>query len=446
MSGGSIINIIISIGLYPIVTRLFTKEQFGGLGLFTAVVGILSLAGTSLYPSGLVIPKFKRDFYALIKLSLILSLVTVVLVSLVIILFQDFFIFVFKLETIKPFLFLVPLAVALFCIRDISTNWNVRNKDFKKNAISNITSSSSLKIVQISSATIFHPSVLGLIFSSMFSVILSILTLGVKKMLIGLRVLTRISMTEVFDIGKKYKKYPLSLLPGNLINRYTADLPIYMFTAYFSPAITGAFVLANTIMAIPLKVIGSSFGSVFLQKANELYLNNPDKMSRFANRINRKMLLVGTLAFGMLFGFGDLIFSVFFGTEWTIAGKFAALFSVYFIFKLASSPMTKVFRVVGKEHYSLYVSVVLALSRILGVWIGIKSGKPLKAILYFTVANLIGYLITYAFVFKACKLPVLKLISEAVFTVIIGFIFFLFLRLGSEEYFDLPKWNQILNE
>jgi len=440
MSSGAMLNVIISIGLYPIVTRLFTKEQFGGVGLFMAVVGVISLAGTSLYPSGLVIPKFKREFFALIKLSLLLALITVSGTILIIFFFQDFFISVFKLETIKYLLPLIPLAIGLSCIRDISVNWNVRNKDFKKNATSNVLTSGSMKLMNIGYALTLGPSVFGLVLSNLVAIVTAISTLGIRKMWRSIGILRRIHLKEVFEVGKKYKKYPINLLPGNLINRYTADLPIYLLTAYFSPAITGAFVLANTIMNIPLTVIGSSIASVFLQKANELYLTDPDEMARFADRTNRKMLWFGALAFGGLFGFGDLLFGVAFGKPWVLAGQFSSILSVYFVFKLIAGPMAKVFRVVGKEQYSLYVSLILAIMRVVGIGLGVLSEDIFLTIIYFTIANLIGYLITAMFVFKACRLPALKLAFESVLIVSIGFLFFYTLRLGFDQLIDTSRW------
>ena len=443
MSGGAMLNVIISIGLYPIVTRLFTKEQFGGAGLFMAVVGVISLAATSLYPSGLVIPKFKREFYGLLKLSLLLALVGVLSTTLFIISFKDFFIYIFKLDTILYIIPLIPIGVALTCIKDISVNWNVRNKDFKRNAISNIASSSSLKSMNIGYALLINPSVFGLVFSHLFSSTFAILTLGIGKMFKGINVLKRISLKESIGVGIKYKKYPLNLLPGNLINKYTSDLPIYMLTAYFSPAITGAFVLANSIMNIPLNVIGNSLASVFLQKANELYLIDPKKMSEFANRTNKKILMVGVLVFGVLFAFGDLIFAIGFGKKWTIAGQFAGILSIYYIFKLLAGPMAKVFRVVGKEQFSLYVSSVLAIARSVGIWLGVKSGDPIQAIIYFSIANLIGYAITYMFVFKACNLPIIKPLLFTILTVAVVFSMFYCIRCGIDQMFNTNSWLEL---
>ncbi len=435
MSSGAMINVLVSLVLYPIVARLYTEEDFGGFGIFMAIVSLVSLAGTSLYPTGLVIPKFKRDFYALLKLSLMLTAITLVGTVLFIVFFRDTFLYIFKAYSIQQYLYLIPIGVLLFCLKDIFVNWNVRNKLFKKNASANIVDGTSLKGLNIIYALTLGASSFGLIVSKLISVLLSTLTLGLANMLNGISILRRISFSEMKTIAKKYSKYPTHLLPGNLLNKYTSDLPIYLLAAYFSPAITGAFVFANSIMNIPLNVIGNSISSVFLQRANELYINDKQEMSVFARKIHDKILILGVLAFGALFGFGDILFSFVFGSKWNVAGQMAGILSVYFVFKLIAGPMAKVFRVVGKEQYSLYVSIVLAITRSVSLWFGVKTGDPLKALLYFTIGSTIGYIFTSALVFKACNLSIPLMLTKAILVIAAGFLIYYFIRVGFNQVF-----------
>jgi len=421
MSGGSLINVFISLGLYPIVTRLYTKADIGNAGLFTAVVGLIAMGSTGMFPTGLVIPKLRREFYGLLKLSLISLCISIFFVVFIIIFSNKYFIRIFNLETISHFTWLIPIGVILYAAKSILLNWNVRKKEFKINASSNVATALTTKILNIINALLIGASVLGLIFSSLISILLATTILGTARTKVQLQLLGRITWQESLEIGRRYRKYPFALLPANLINKYTADLPIYLLTSYFSPAITGAFILANNIMRIPLNVISNSLSSVFLQKANELYLDDPSKMSSFALKVNRRMLLAGIATFGTLFAFGDIVFPFVFGLNWSLAGRFASILSCYYIFRLITTPMAKIFRVIGKEEYSLYVNIILASCRTIGIYFGVLSGGFMKAITLFTIANIIGYIITYIFVFKACKLPVFRVLLETMVLVVIGY-------------------------
>lgn len=439
MSSGAGLNVIISLLLYPIVTRIYSEEVIGQLGLFVAATSIISLAGTMYYPYGLVIPKFKKDFFALLKLCFGLAFISVVITCLVILFFPNFFLYVFKAHSLNQYLYLFPLGVALFSLKDIFINWNIRVKKFKNNALSNVAASSTLRISSITYGIGIFPSIIGLLVSQLLSYFIQIITLGISKIKLHYQILTKISRFEMKSIGLKHKKYPINILPANLINKYTSDLPIYLLTAYFSAATTGYFVLANSIMAIPVAVIGNSFAVVFLQKANELYLNDNSNLRDFTSKVYYKMLFLGILAFGVAFSFGDLLFSFVFGSNWEMAGKMAAILSIYFIFKLLSGPLAKIFIVVGKEQYALYTSSTLAILRTLGMFYGISTQSPLKAIGYFTLANIIGYLVVSFLVFKVCNIKPIWTIVQTIVSIAMGFTLFYLLRLLVQRSFDLDR-------
>jgi len=445
MSSGAFINMFIALALYPVVTRLYSKEEFGGFGLFAAVVGLISLGGTALYPTGLVIPKYKREFLAMLKLSLCLMIITVAVSMIIIIFFNELVIMIFKLEYLGDLIYFIPLGILLNSIHTIFFNWNIRKKEFGKNASSSVVSGLSAKIFSIGYAVGFSASTFGFILSRLVSIFLSIVTLGAVKMVNELRLLRVINIKEVMAVAKKYHKYPKHLLPANIVNKYTSDLPIYMLTGYFSPAVAGAFFLANSVLSIPLSILGNSSGSVFLQKANELYISKPSEMAEFTYTVHKNMLYIGTFIFGFVYGFGDVLFAFVFGVEWQIAGQIAGIISTYYIFMLISGPLAKVYRIVGKEQYSLYISVLLAILRSLGMWVGIQSNDPILAVLYFSMGNLIGYFFNSVLIFRAVNFPGLKPIIESFAIIIIGFSIFYGLRLGFDHIFDLSTWLVIGN-
>jgi len=437
MSSGAFINVLFSLILYPIVTRIYSKEDFGDYGLIISVVSILSLAGTALYPTGIVIPKFRASFYALVKLCFTLTFVTLVVTILWILFFQKSFLYIFKLHGVRDYLYLIPIGVVAFSLKTIFININVRRKLFKYNAISNVAGSFSMKSLNVGYALLISASSFGLLITHFVSVAIQILTLGIGKIKRDIIFSMSSSFDAMRQVAIKYKKYPLHLLPGNLINKYTSDLPIYLLTAYFNSSIVGAFVLANSIMLIPLNVIGNSMSSVFLQKSNELYIKNPRELSKFTSNLNRKMVALGVVVFGFLFGFGDIAFCLVFGKKWLLAGQIAIVLSICFVMKLIAGPLAVIFKSVGKEQYSLYASVVLGVLRTAGLYAGLYYNNFMKAVWFFTIGNAIGYLFTLMLVYRSTNLPTLKLVSEILLILLAGFALFYLLRMGLERLFDL---------
>jgi O-antigen/teichoic acid export membrane protein len=279
----------------------------------------------------------------------------------------------------------------------------------------------------------------GLLITHFVSIIIQVVTLGLNKMKLDIRAALRSDKSDLLKAAKEYKKYPLNLLPGNIINKYTSDLPILLLGVYFDAALAGAYVLANSILSIPLNVLGVSMSTVFLQKSNELHIYNPEKLASFTRKLNHKMALLGTLAFGFIFAFGDYAFYLAFGKKWLVAGSIASILSIYFIIKLVSGPLAVVFRSVGKEQYSLYASMVLGILRTAGLYLGFYYQSFTKAVLFFTIGSMIGYLFTLILVYKATNLPAFKIAFEIVCIVSIGFLMFYLLRIGIDRLFNFQS-------
>ena len=101
----------------------------------------------------------------------------------------------------------------------------------------------------------------------------------------------------------------------------------------------------------------------------------------------------------------------------------------YLIFKLVSSPIARVFRVVKKEEYTLYVSLILAFARSVGIVFGVYTNDLLSAVFWFSGANAIGYIVTYILVFKAVDLPIFRNIVKSTAVIIIVFFLFYLIRM-----------------
>lgn len=446
MSGGALVNVILSLVLYPIVTRIYSTEDMAAYGIFLSVTTLIALVSTALYPSGLVIPKLKIEFYAMLKLSLGLGCIGVLFSLVAVFLFQDVFGWFFQWHFLGMLIYFIPLGVALEILKDIAINWNIRNKDFTSNAASSVVNGGSMRILSIGYGKLIAASSAGLISAQILSNLFTISTLGVGGMIKKLKLVFRIDNKDVKRVAKKYDRYPSYLLPSNIFNKYTADLPIYLLTAYFAPAITGAFVLASQIIRIPINVIGSSVASVFLQKANELYHVNPEETRLFAKQTHYRILFLGTLAFGFLFGFGDITFYIIFGQEWKLAGQFASILSIFCVFKLLSGPMARVYRITGKEQYSLYVSISLAVCRTAGIFIGILSGSYMLAIYYFVAGNVIGYIINMYLVFKSLKMESIKLVAVSILCVALIFALFFILRFTLDHFLSFTNYFMPVEE
>ncbi len=65
----------IPIAIIPILTRMFSPEDFGLLALYAACVSILGVVATGRYEIAIMLPKDDEDARLLLQLSMLVALV-----------------------------------------------------------------------------------------------------------------------------------------------------------------------------------------------------------------------------------------------------------------------------------------------------------------------------------------------------------------------------------
>ena len=69
---GTTIAQAIPIAISPILTRIYTPEDFGVFALYMAIAAIISVVSTGRYEMAIMLPKRNEDVNAIVKLLLIL--------------------------------------------------------------------------------------------------------------------------------------------------------------------------------------------------------------------------------------------------------------------------------------------------------------------------------------------------------------------------------------
>ena len=424
------INVLISVVLTPIVSRLYDKEEFGVFYIYMSIVTIASLVISGMYPHAIVLPRKETGLHALVKLCLILMLGGVVLGSVVLWAFGTNILASFDGQALSPYMWLIPLGVVITILNLIFINWNIRNKAFKSNATAQVAGSGSNKATQIALAPVLNGAFPGLIYADLCSKTISSIILSSKEMIRQIFKLGTVSWAAVKASAVEFINYPKYILSGNFVNKFTEDIPLYVISSFFGIGAVGAFGFANQMLGIPYNVIGKSIAPVYFQQANELYEKDKEALKQFTRRSYDKMLLLGSLAFGFTFAFGDVFFKWFFSAEWELAGQVAAILSVYYIFKLISSPFSGIYRVVRQESLTLIINSMLAVLRVAGIFIGVYTGSFLWAIGLFAGASLIGYMINNLLVFRAVGIPMRRVLFQTLATVLVIYGGFYLIRMG----------------
>ena len=128
---GSTISQFIPVLLAPVMSRLFTPEDFGKLAIFMAISTFVSGFMTGAYDTAIMLPKKKSDAINLLALSLLLSFVFCILVGISILFAGNFIAKSAGDETIARYLYFAPIIVLSLGIYKTLNMWFTRYKKYK---------------------------------------------------------------------------------------------------------------------------------------------------------------------------------------------------------------------------------------------------------------------------------------------------------------------------
>ncbi len=355
VASGTGIAQILSLALTPVLTRVYTPQDFGVFAVFVALWLILSVAATGRFETTIILPKDDASALGLLKLSLLATLAIWALLT--IICFPVIWIWNEWLEThgFSLGLWLLPLSVALSGFIQTFMSWNNRQKCYRTIAL--INPLERLSILSLSLLFAYLDIVDGLIWAHALGLFIPV------AYLVFVFLLRRTSWTSFARVSfrsliHEYKEFPLKSGWSNMFSIASLQVPVLCIGYTFSPALVGQFGLAFRVMEAPITLLSDSFYLVYFRHASGL------DRSRYSALLKKSvlslfiLLVVPLTAVGV---FGPTLFAFLFGEGWEYAGLIAALLApMCFARILFSSQRGLIFvtRQLGFE-FKIYMTLLL---------------------------------------------------------------------------------------
>ncbi|MCK4441644.1 MAG: oligosaccharide flippase family protein, partial [Sulfurovaceae bacterium] len=272
LMSGTLMAQIISFSFIPILTRLYTPSEFGLYSLFFAMASMIGMVSSGNYEQAIILPKSDRDAQALVFLSILVTIIIVILLTVVLFVFYDFFLNYFE-KTIY-LIWLLPISTLTIGLMQIFDAYSTRVEFYKKIATTKVIASFSTVTIQSISRYIFSLNglVVGKVLSDIFAILI-LVKFHIKKQTLQLKYLSKRRLGANM---KRHKNFPKYQSLSTLINSFSQNIPLLMFTSLFSPAIAGFYSLTYRAMQTPLLLVSSSTRAVFYQKASKMYSNGED--------------------------------------------------------------------------------------------------------------------------------------------------------------------------
>ncbi len=384
LTSGTVIAQAIGYAFTPLITRLFTTDDFGEFGIFIRVVALITAIGTARYELTLPLPKRDQHAFQLFLLSLKIALWT-----LVVSLFLGFMYWLFWESSLKIFLFTLAVALTSFFMifKNIGTNWAIRLKSFTRISAVNITSSLGTSAIKLLAGLIGLGS-LGLVYGTLIGTILGTSWFFIDYFKQRKEKGFLKSSIKMKALANKYREFPRVNLPHTLIDTARELLIAFFLTYYLSTSLFGSYDLSFKMLKIPLLLIGTAIGQVMFQKASEKFANN-EEIFPLVSKTVVVLFLVSVIPFSVVYIWGAPIFAFVFGEEWFFAGEIASVIAPWLMMNLVASAISMIPSVINALRWFFWIGLATSIIQLglFGFYPQITEGLNIAPLDFFRIVS-----------------------------------------------------------
>lgn len=323
----------IPILVMPVLSRLFAPEDFGILGVYLALVAILSVAGSWRIEHAVLIEADPARAEAIARLCIRLCVFTAAVVLAIVGVLDIAVGDLVHLKLSRLSLYLIPLGLFGNAVIQVYTVRLLRRQSITPLARARVG-----QAVTTASASIAA----GLLSGSGESLILASLagqTVALAMMVPHAGSPLRANVASLPSVLPQYGRFALFTLPADLLSAASAQLPIFFVASFFGAEAAGAFLMAQRVLLVPLSVVGSAVMDLFKTDASRLFAaqGNCRALTR------RTMLALGAVSIPpaiVLILFAPPLFGLVFGAQWHLAGILCQWLAVPAFLRLVTTPIS----------------------------------------------------------------------------------------------------------
>jgi O-antigen/teichoic acid export membrane protein len=330
----------------PILTRLYTPEDFGLFAVYTSILSLGTVIVCLRYELAVVLPKTSRAALLVLRVCMWASLIVCLLMALVIFFAEKQLIAWYDLKGQAGWLWLIPFSLLAGGLYKAAIFWHTRNKHYKKLAVAKLSQSLPQTATQLALGFAAF-GIYGLIAGEILGKLSALFSLSVGR---GTKaVKTTASLQRLKKMTCIYKKFPLVSSWSAFINQLGVIAPALFIAAYFNAEVAGWYALAQRTLAVPMDLIGQSILSLYIGEASELLRTSPEKLKGLFFMFLSRMFVLGFIPVLVIVLMGDWLFSTVLGQQWAEAAIYAKVLVFAFWFRFAISPLSQTLNMLERQ-------------------------------------------------------------------------------------------------
>ena len=351
---GTIAAQIINFAVAPIVSRIYTPEQFGDFATVGAISALVITIGSLKYELAIPIAESEEDAAGLTRLCMYIGACVACFCAAVI--YVAVYTLTIDLQNVGAGVasgFVGMLTMLGVAIQTAELRY-VRANAYKALAWATVVQVIVQAVMQITlSSIISGPN--GLLVGQVAGQTAALAWfLGWRKSCSAAATSGSTSEYKTLRmLAGKYARFPRYNFGAGLLNSAALQTPQLVVSAFFSPAVAGQFNLANRMIRLPVALVGKAVGSVYMGALSTRQYRSKNGKQIFVY-FSGVLLAISFFAAAVLLFWGPDLFAGFFGPQWKMAGQIAAIMTPALMIILVASPLSQTLTIYGRQKTLLY--------------------------------------------------------------------------------------------
>lgn len=396
MSGATIASQLITLAVLPIISRLYSPSDFGVLSLVLAVSGMISPALALKFDAAVLLPESHQKASGLVSAAIIATTATSLVWALVA---DRLAVLIFDGAAINHLSWWVFGTSMLAGLFKLFSQVAIRDQRYSSVAARSLYQTSATSAGQV----LFG--VLSLGHVGLLSGWLLGRSAGIIGLVVGARRYIKLTHAkDMFGLVREYWKFPVIFGPSALLNSLGVQVPMVVFAMYYGVSEAGQLAMGERIVAVPITLIGTALGQVFIGEIAEMKRIGNTAFVPFFLRVSSALIAVAILGLGSVALLANWIVPWALGAQWEPAGPMVQILALTGAARLIASPVSGAISVFQRARANLLIDIFRALmltASILAVSTFDLSAHAAIWILYGPLGMV--YLVTWLYVLVLLK-------------------------------------------
>lgn len=391
----NIIAQAIGILVYPILTRLYTPDDFGTLNIFLTIGGIATLFATAEYQNSIMLPKSEKSGVACFHVGFVITLI----VSLIFVLsipFASSIANLLNVPQLSTSYWMLPIYIFTISVWTLLNYWHTRNERFTSVSAYQITQSVSGAGLKWGLARFAGN---GLIIGSVVAPFIALATNIAATFRTAIRPLLTFDKDECRRMAREYVNFPKFSLPRSITNYISSNLPFFLLAPFFCLSDIGFYGMALTLAFTPINLIIRSIFQVFFQDTTQR-VQRGESIRGFFKSYLTKASAITLPAFVCLFFVLPQLTAWLLGDEWSQTGHYIRVMLPWIFVVVMYGPICYLPDIFKKQKTAFLFEILGFTLRLGGMIVGIAAENFLTAIIGYCTASFVAIVAQLVWYFR----------------------------------------------